>query len=92
MIPDTQNYVDYTHQSAAGFVFDASEQFIEQMAWIAARGRATGGDIVFVASVGDVWQHQTESIEEVHAARGVGRLEESIFGDVFAPDPKDGRD
>ena len=85
MIPDTQNYVDYTHQLAGGFVFDASEQFIAQMAWIAARGRSTEGDIAFVASVGDVWQHQTESIENAHDARGVGRLEESIFGDVFAP-------
>ena len=85
MIPDTQNYVDYTHQLAGGFVFDASEQFIAQMAWLAARGRSTEGDIAFVASVGDVWQHQTESIENAHDARGVGRLEESIFGDVFAP-------
>jgi len=34
-IPDTQDYVDYTHQDAEGFAFDASDQFIEQMAWIA---------------------------------------------------------
>ena len=85
MIPDTQNYVDYTHQTAAGFALDASDQFIAQMEWIAARGQAMGGDIVFVASVGDVWQHQTELIDEVHASRGVGRLKESIFGDAFAP-------
>ena len=88
MIPDTQNYVDYTHQSAAGFVFDASEQFIAQMTWIASRGRATGGDIVFIASVGDVWQHQTEWIDDAHVARGIGRREESTFGDRFAPTRK----
>ena len=88
MIPDTQNYVDYTHQLAAGFVLNVSEQFIAQMAWIAARGRAKGGDIVFVAAVGDVWQHQTESIDEAHAARGVWRLEESTFGNLFAPTQK----
>jgi hypothetical protein len=88
MIPDTQNYVDYTHQTAEGFVFDASEQFIAQMDWIAARGRGQGGDIAFLAAVGDVWQHQSEMIDEAHAARGFGRLEKSFFGDHFAPTPK----
>ena len=33
MIPDTQNYVDYTHQRDQGFALDASRQFIQQMAW-----------------------------------------------------------
>ena len=28
VIPDTQNYMDYTHQKAEGFAFDASEMFI----------------------------------------------------------------
>ncbi len=85
MIPDTQNYVDYTHQRAEGFAFDASEQFIQQLAWIAARGRSKGGDIAFVASVGDVWQHQTLLIDQAHAARGLGRLEKSFFADAFSP-------
>jgi GNAT superfamily N-acetyltransferase len=85
MIPDTQNYVDYTHQSAVGFAFDASEQFIAQMAWIAERSRARGGDIAFVASVGDVWQHQSLAIDPAHEGRGLGRLEKSFFGDHFAP-------
>ena len=31
MIPDTQNYVDYTHQQNEGFAIDASVQFIDQM-------------------------------------------------------------
>ncbi len=43
MIPDTQNYVDDTHQEAQGFAFDASEQMIAQFAWIAQRGRKQGG-------------------------------------------------
>jgi hypothetical protein len=88
MIPDTQNYVDYTHQKAHGFAIDASEQFIAQMKWIAERGRAQGGDIVFVSSVGDVWQHQSKKIDEAHLARGLGRLEKSFFGDHFAPTTK----
>jgi len=87
MIPDTQNYIDFTHQKASGFAFDASDQFIAQMAWIAERGRGQGGDIAFVASVGDVWQHQSELIDEAHLARGLDRLEKSFFGDHFAPTP-----
>ena len=35
VIPDTQNYLDYRHQSANGFAIDASELFIQQMQWIA---------------------------------------------------------
>jgi hypothetical protein len=88
MIPDTQNYVDYTHQKDEGFAIDASEQFITQMAWIAARGRAQGGDIAFVASVGDVWQHQSKPVDPPHVARGLDRLEKSFFGDHFAPTQK----
>lgn len=88
MIPDTQNYVDYTHQRNEGFALDASELFIEQMAWIAARSRANGGDIAFVASVGDVWQHQSKAIDPAHAARGIDAAEKSVFGDHFVPTPK----
>lgn len=88
MIPDTQNYLDYTHQKGEGFAFDASEQFIQQMEWIAARSSSKGGDIVFVASVGDVWQHQSKPIDEAHLARGLDRLEKSFFGEHFAPTPR----
>ena len=70
MIPDTQNYVDYTHQRAEGFVFDASHLLMEQMRWIASRSRARGGEIAFVAAVGDVWQHQSLPIDEEHAKTG----------------------
>ena len=43
VIPDTQNYVDYTHQKDEGFAIDAAELFIEQMSWVAERGHASGG-------------------------------------------------
>ena len=29
VLPDTQNYLDYTHQKAEGFPFEASELFLE---------------------------------------------------------------
>jgi hypothetical protein len=88
MIPDTQNYVDYTHQRAEGFAFDASELFIEQMRWVASQSRARGGDIVFLAAVGDVWQHPSVRVDETHAARGLGRIENPFFESHLAPSPK----
>ena len=74
VIPDTQNYMDYTHQKAEGFPFDASEQFLEQMRFIAANVESAGGEIAFVTAVGDVWQHQTLPIDPAHAARGFTRV------------------
>ncbi len=74
VIPDTQNYMDYTHQKAEGFPIDASEQFIEQMRYIAANVESAGGEIAFVTAVGDVWQHQTKPVDPAHAARGLGRI------------------
>ena len=56
-IPDTQNYLDYTHQTAEGFPFDANELFLAQMRYVARNLRSQGGDIVFVTALGDVWQH-----------------------------------
>ena len=69
VIPDTQNYLDHTHQKAEGFPFDASVQFLEQMRFVAANLESAGGDIAFVTSVGDVWQHQTKPVDPAHAAR-----------------------
>ena len=80
VIPDTQNYVDYTKQKNAGFAIDSSELFIAQMRDVAGRTRAKGGDVAFVVSVGDVWQHQTEQIDADHRARGF----EAIHNPVFA--------
>jgi len=88
VIPDTQNYMDYTHQTAEGFPFDASEQFLEQMRYIAANVESQGGDIAFVTSLGDVWQHQTKAIDPAHAARGFKRVPNPIMDSHFAPTPK----
>lgn len=71
VIPDTQNYLDYTHQKDAGFAFDASSLFIQQMNYLASHSKSTGGDIAFVASVGDVWQHQTKKYDVEHQLRGI---------------------
>jgi hypothetical protein len=85
VIPDTQNYVDYTHQKAAGFPFDASEMFLEQMDYIRSRLKSQGGDIVFVDTVGDVWQHQTKAFDEEHAKLGLSQAPNPIFDKEFAP-------
>lgn len=70
VIPDTQNYLDYQHQRQEGFAIDGKAMFIEQMQDIVLRE-----DVVFVASVGDVWQHSSKLIDPEHALRGVGRME-----------------
>ena len=85
MVPDTQNYVDYTHQKAEGFALDAAELFVEQMSWIAAQAPANGGDVAFVASVGDTWQHPTQWIDPEHVARGIGRVDNPFFAGHFDP-------
>lgn len=70
VIPDTQNYVDFTHQRAEGFPFDARDMLNEQMRFIADHAASRGGDIVFATALGDVWQHPTIAIDPEHAARG----------------------
>lgn len=79
VIPDTQNMVDFTHQKAAGFALDSAALFIEEMQYIADNTVAKGGDIAFVAAVGDVWQHQTEVIDQDHARRGFKVIENALF-------------
>lgn len=71
VIPDTQNYVDFTLQPSAGFPLDSAAMFIRQMDHIAGKGMANGGDIAFVASVGDVWQHVFSNTDPDHASRGL---------------------
>jgi hypothetical protein len=71
MLPDTQNYVDYTRQRTAGFALDGRELFLEQMRDIASKGVANGGNVVFVAAVGDVWQHLVSRTDPAHERRGV---------------------
>jgi len=72
VIPDTQNYIDFRHQKAKGFELDSSALFIEQMQYIADHSTSNGGDIVFATAVGDVWQHQSRTIDAGHLRRGIG--------------------
>ncbi|QZP08469.1 metallophosphoesterase [Caenibius sp. WL] len=88
VIPDTQNYMDYMHQKAEGFPFDANEQFFAQMAYIAANVESAGGDIAFVTSLGDVWQHQTLLIDPAHEKRGFKRAVNPFLDNHFAPTEK----
>lgn len=70
MIPDTQNYMDFTRQKSHGFPIDAVELYYGQMQFIADNARSNGGDIVFATHVGDVWQHYSEWMDPEHEARG----------------------
>jgi hypothetical protein len=79
VIPDTQNYIDYKQQRAAGFPFDAADLFLEQMTYLAANARSQGGNIVFATSVGDVWQHSSLEMDPDHVARGFKRVPNPIF-------------
>ena len=88
VIPDTQNYVDYTNQKAAGFAFDASELFLQQMQFVADNLESAGGDIAFVTAVGDVWQHQTLAMDPAHEALGFKRAPNPILDSMFAPTDK----
>ncbi len=72
MIPDTQQYLDFELQTSEGFALDSADLFITQMRYIASKSRSNGGDIEFVASVGDVWQHVFSDTDPAHLARGVG--------------------
>ncbi|MFV0477470.1 MAG: metallophosphoesterase [Parahaliea sp.] len=88
VIPDTQNYLDYTHQVAEGFPFDANVMFIEQMQYIADNLASVGGEIAFVTSLGDVWQHQSERIDKGHVERGFKRAPNPVFDQYFKPTEK----
>lgn len=82
MIPDTQNYLDYTHQKSAGYPIDGVELFFAQMRWIAAHARSAGGDIVFATHVGDVWQHYSEASDPAHELRGFRSMPNSGSSEV----------
>lgn len=88
VIPDTQNYVDYTHQKEEGFPFNARDLFFEQMRFIDGRLKANGGDIAFVMSLGDTWQHQTKKFDEAHTKFGVSAGVNPILDTHFAPTDK----
>lgn len=88
VIPDTQNYLDYSHQTEEGFPFDAREIFFDQMEYIARHARSQGGDIAFAVAVGDVWQHATSKMDSAHARRGLKAVPNKLLDDHIAPDPR----
>lgn len=88
VLPDTQNYMDYTHQKAEGFPFDAHDQFMAQMRYIAGNVESAGGEIAFVSSLGDVWQHQSLPIDPEHERRGFRRVPNPIMDAHLGPTPK----
>ncbi len=88
MLPDTQNEIDDRHQKSAGFPFDPGAHFLAQMEWIAGRSASRGGDVAFVAAVGDVWQHQTLAIDPAHAARGFSAIANPWFASELEVSPK----
>ena len=83
VIPDTQNYLDYTRQQAEGFALDGKRLFITQMKEIAARE-----EVVFVAAVGDVWQHTSIAVDPAHEARGKGAMANPLLDAGLQPTPK----
>lgn len=74
VIPDTQNYLDHTHQRSAGFPFDAHDMLDAQLGFAAAHARSNGGPVAFVAGAGDTWQHPSLAIDPVSAGRGYSRV------------------
>jgi hypothetical protein len=83
VIPDTQNYLDYAHQRAEGFPLDSKALFIAQMKDIASRR-----EVVFVAAVGDVWQHSSLPVDPGHAERGLGAIANPHLDPQLAPTDK----
>jgi hypothetical protein len=69
--------VDFTKQKSAGFALDGSEIYLEQMRHIASKSVANGGDVVFVAAVGDVWQHLSRATDPEHQRRGIRSIGDS---------------
>ncbi len=82
VIPDTQNYVDFRRQRNQGFALDARDLFIAQMQDIAERE-----EVVFVAAVGDVWQHSSVDVDPDHEARGKGAIDQPMLQGLD-PTPK----
>jgi len=88
-IPDTQNYLDYTHQKADGFALDAADQFLQQMRYIATLAPSRGGDLAFVTHLGDVWQHQTIAMDAEHAQQGFKAVPNRWFASEIKVAPEE---
>lgn len=79
MVPDTQNMVSYRSQRSEGFALDGAAQYLQMMRSIADWRDARGAPLAFVASVGDVWQHQSEVMDADHRARGFKAIDNPYF-------------
>jgi hypothetical protein len=88
VIPDTQNYLDYSHQTEEGFPFDAREIFYDQMDYIAQHASSQGGDIAFAVAVGDIWQHAVKTIDEAHARLGLKAVPNKFLDEHLKPDQR----
>ncbi len=88
VVPDTQNYVDYRYQPAAGSRVDGGKMFLDQMHYIAENLQSNGGDIAFVSSVGDVWQNSSIAMDSDHEARGFKRGPSPFLDQLFPPTAK----
>ena len=89
IVPDTQNYLDYRNQRNEGFSFDAGEIFLDQMAFLARNSRTGGGEIEFVISVGDVWQHQSSNVpDETHKLLGLKAVPNPVLDGAVPPTSK----
>ena len=87
VIPDTQNYLDYTHQTAAGFPFDAHTMLDQQLAFVARNARRNGGDIAFASVLGDVWQHQSLAIDAESVAKHYSAIYNPWLAGSLSPTP-----
>lgn len=88
VIPDTQNYLDYSHQTEEGFPFDAREIFYDQMDYIARHARSQGGDIAFAVALGDIWQHAVKTMDEPHARLGLKAVPNKFLDEHLKPDQR----
>jgi len=88
VLPDTQNYLDYTQQRATGFPIDAKELFFDQMAFVRRNLISEGGDIAFVTAVGDVWQTPSSTtMDAPHKALGLTEDPANPLLKVFKGNP-----
>ena len=89
VVPDTQNYVSYRNQRAAGFPFNARELLWDMMHFIARNAVGNGGEIAFATALGDMWQHQMSAdVDAAHARRGHRSIVSPLLADHVAPAPE----
>src|SRR3546814_15106490 len=55
VIPDTQNYIDFSHQREPGFPIDAKEIFFAPLEYIEPHPRSPGGRLGLAPPLGDPW-------------------------------------